>query len=147
MARKNEKEVKEMEEKELRVTTIQDLEKYREGNIVELPPFGDGQPFVAKLKRPSMLKLVKEGKIPNKLLAEANRLFYKGGNVNEVQLEDISLLANTLDIMRPIVSAALIEPTLEDIEKAGMELSDDQMMYIFNYTQQGVDSLRSFRKE
>lgn len=50
------------------ITSLQNLKTYTKGQIVELPPFAEGMPFVARLKRPSMLALVKSGKIPNELL-------------------------------------------------------------------------------
>ena len=46
-----------------------------------------------------------------------------------------------------IATAALIQPSMEEIKSVGLELSDDQMMAIFNYTQAGVKALESFRQE
>ena len=46
------------------VTPIDDLVKASQGTLIELPPFIEGQPFVARLKRPSMLALVRAGKSP-----------------------------------------------------------------------------------
>ena len=67
------------EKKELKVTSIEELIKYsKEGEIVELPPFSEGKPFVARLQRPSMMELAKSGKIPNKLLTSASKLFVNG---------------------------------------------------------------------
>ena len=42
-----------------RPSTIDELCKYTEGKLLELPGFGEGQPFLAKLKRPSMLSLIR----------------------------------------------------------------------------------------
>ena len=137
---------KELVQKELTVTTLADLEKYAAGTLVELPPFAEGQPFVARMRRPSMLQLVKEGQIPNALIASANKLFYKGGNVTEAELQDEKLMSNMLDAIRPLIASALIEPTLDDVEAAGLHLTDDQTMFIFNYTQEGVNALKDFRK-
>lgn len=131
----------------LRVTTVRDLEKYRKGNIVELPPFGEGQPFVARLQRPSMLMLAKSNEIPNALLTKATRLFYKGGDISERELADPETLPMMFDVMECIVKASLIEPSYDDIKKVGMALTDDQMMFIFNYSQQGVNALSPFRGE
>lgn len=58
------------------VTTIDDLRRYAKGSLVKLPSFAAGQPFVARLKRPSMMELVKNGEIPNELLTRANELFF-----------------------------------------------------------------------
>ena len=64
----------------MHITTISDLQSYANGTIVRFPDFGDGQPFVARVRRPSLLVLAKQGKIPNSLLTAAGELFAKGGS-------------------------------------------------------------------
>ena len=127
------------------VTSLEDLQRYSSGTVVRFPDFAEGQPFVAKVRRPSMLVLAKSGKIPNTLLATANELFSKGGAGLDV--DDPQMLSNFYDTCRVICEAALVQPTLEDIESVGLTLADDQIMAIFNYTQAGVKALQSFRKE
>ena len=58
-----------------------------------------------------------------------------------------NMLADVYGICEVIAKATLMQPTYDDIINAGMELSDDQIMAIFNYTQNGVKALESFRKE
>lgn len=125
------------------VTTLADLQSYAKGSIVRFPDFADGQPLVARVKRPSMLALAKAGKIPNSLLTSAAQLFTKGGG--GMDSEDEKMLSELYDVCEVIVNAALIEPTLKDIKAAGLELSDNQLMAIFNYTQNGIKALDSFR--
>lgn len=127
------------------VTSLDDLQKYAAGTVVRFPDFAEGQPFVARVRRPSMLVLAKSGKIPNTLLATANELFAKGGA--GMDTDDPKMLGNFYDTCRVICEAALIQPTMAEIESAGITLSDDQLMAIFNYTQTGVKALQSFRKE
>lgn len=129
----------------MNVTSITDLHRYASGTVVRFPDFAEGQPFVARVRRPSMLVLAKSGKIPNALLTTAGELFAKGGS--SLDTDDKNMLSNFYDTCRIICEAALIQPTLADIEGAGMYLSDDQLMAIFNYTQTGVKALDSFRKE
>jgi hypothetical protein len=129
----------------MHITNIVDLQSYAQGTIVRLPDFGDGQPFVARMRRPSMLVLAKQGKIPNSLLNAASELFAKGGG--GMDTDNDHMLGDMYDICHIICESALVQPTMADIEGAGMELSDDQMMAIFNYTQTGVKALESFRKE
>lgn len=128
-----------------KLTSITDLREYSKGTIVTLPEFGEGQPFVARVRRPSMLVLAKQGKIPNSLLMTANELFSGGGG--GIDPDNEKLLAEMYDVCMIICEACLIEPSLKDIQDAGMELSDDQIMAIFNYTQNGVKALESFREE
>lgn len=129
----------------MRITSVTDLQKYAAGTVVRFPDFAEGQPFVARVRRPSMLVLAKSGKIPNSLLTTAGELFAKGGSA--LDSDDKNMLTNFYETCRIICEAALIQPTLADIESAGLYLSDDQLMAIFNYTQTGIKALESFRKE
>lgn len=129
----------------MKVTNIFDLQNYSKGTVVRFPDFAEGQPFVARVRRPSMLVLAKQGKIPNSLLAAAGELFSKGGSGMDTDNEH--MLEQMYDLCHIICEATLIEPTIQDIEGAGIELSDDQITAIFNYTQSGVRALESFRKK
>lgn len=127
---------------ELNITTLADLQGYARGQVVRFPDFAEGQPFVARVRRPSMLVLAKEGKIPNSLLKSATDLFTKGGNS---MANDENTLSEVYNICEIVAKATLIEPTFEEIESAGLTLADNQIMAIFNYSQNGVKALESFR--
>lgn len=135
----------ENEVKELKVTPISELVKYKDGQIVELPPFAEGQPFVARLRRPSLMALVKTGKIPNSLMKQATTLFAKGGQ--SLSGMNANTLSDMLDIIDIIIEEAMIEPRYSELKENDIRLSDDQMTAIFTYTQQGVDYLKQFRTE
>lgn len=130
------------EKKDYKVTTIYDLQEYSRGQIVKLPDFAEGQPFVARMRRPSLLVMAKKGKIPNKLLATATDLF-NGGNSHNANND--SILSDTYDVCEAIAEAALVKPTMEEIKNAGLELSDNQLIAIFNYAQRGIEALNNFR--
>lgn len=125
------------------VTSIEDLVRVSQGALVELPPFAEGEPFVAKLKRPSMLALIRANKIPNALLNTANQLFV-GSRLNIKDNESMSKLFEVLDV---VCEACFVEPTYQQIKDAGIELTDDQLIFVFNYTQKGVTALDSFRSQ
>ena len=127
----------------MNVTSFADLQKYASGTVVRFPDFAEGQPFVARVRRPSMLVLAKQGKIPNSLLNAANELFAKGGQ--GLDADNDNLLSDMYEICKIICSASLIQPTMDEIESAGVELADDQIMAIFNYSQGGVKALEPFR--
>lgn len=129
----------------MNITTFSDLQSYTMGTVVRFPDFAEGQPFVARVRRPSMLVLAKSGKIPNNLLVAAGELFTKGGGGMDTDNEN--MLADIYKICEVIAEATLIQPTYQEVVSSGMELSDDQIMAIFNYTQTGVKALESFRKE
>lgn len=127
----------------LKPTSIDDLVKASQGVVLELPPFVEGQPFVAKLRRPSLLALVKSGKIPNALLATANKLFAEG----TVDNDDPQALSSLFSVLDSLCEACFVEPSYAEIKAHNIELTDDQLMFIFNYTQRGVAALDSFRSQ
>lgn len=130
------------------ITSIEQLKSYTQGSVIELPSFGEGQPFFARLVRPSLLNMVKCGKIPNSLLNSASLLFEKGparmietGNKED----DDEIMEKMFGIIDVICEASFVEPKYSDIKQAGIELTDDQMLFVFNYAQNGVKALESFR--
>lgn len=129
----------------LKITSLSDLQKVAQGEIVELPGFTESIPFVARLGRPSMLKMVGDGKIENSLLNTATSIFNGTTEGKEDKNEDF--LKEMYNVMRKFADACLLEPTLEDVEGAGVELTDEQLMAIFNYSQRGVSALEKFHQE
>ena len=103
----------------MEVTKTSDLKKLKDGEIVELPKFDDGTPFVAKLRRPSLLYLCKSGAIPNELLAAAQEIF------EGKQKGNIKNYANVLD---KVLEVALVEPKYEEVAEL---LTDVQRLAIF----------------
>jgi len=124
-----------------KVTTIEDLKEYSKGQIVQLPPFADGQPLIVRMKRPSLMILAKSGKIPNKLLKTATEMFNGEKSTDD---EDFDALSKTLELLEIICEASLVEPRYKDFKSAGIDLSDEQLIAIFNYTQRGIEALNSF---
>ena len=130
---------------DVKVTSIEELLQYKKGNLVELPPFSEGQEFNAILRRPSMMGLVKAKKIPNSLLTTANKLFEDGvkesfDSMNEQMLDDM------LDVIEVICEASFVEPSYSQLKENGIELTDEQLMFVFSYSQVGVRALDSFRQ-
>lgn len=130
----------------LTVTSFEQLQTYAMGQVVELPPFAEGMPFVARITRPSMIQMIRDGKFNNELLVSANELFIDSEAVSNA-VADKEKMNEFYDVLFAIVKEALLEPTYEQVEKAGIILTDQQIMFIFNYVQHGVDSLASFRQE
>ena len=129
----------------MNITSLHELQQYSKGSLIRFPDFDEGMPFVARVKRPSMLALAKSGSIPNSLLESANALFQKGGDGADI--DNPKMLEEMYDVMEIICRSALISPSFDEIKNAGLQLTDEQMMAIFSYTQVGVKALQSFRKE
>lgn len=132
-------------QQELRVTSLNTLAEQSKGALVKLPPFAEGGEFIARLRRPSMLALVRSQKIPNQLLTSANKMFTSGPG--SLDTADEKMMDNIFTVMDVICEAAFVEPTYSELKEAGIELTDDQIMFVFGYTQNGVRQLESFRTE
>ena len=127
-----------------KITSIDELRVMAGGEVVELPPFAQGQHFYAKLRRPSMMKLAESGKIPNSLLNTANTLF--SGTVDQKLDADDEFMKDMFSLIDVLADAVFVEPSWSEIKKADIQLTDEQYMFIFNYTQQGVKAYEPFRE-
>lgn len=125
----------------LEITCLEDLKIMGQGEIVELPPFILGKKFVARVKKPSLLNLIKRGCIPNKLLGAAEELFYGKQSSEGINITQLT------EVMFIMAENALVEPSIEELKESGLELTDEQMVALFNYTQRGIEELESFRNE
>ena len=131
---------------DIQPTSLEVLKEYANGEIVEFPPFAKNQPFAARIKRPSIVALMKKGKIPNHLMQSATMLF-NGTKTKQDELKNENLLPEMLEVIEVLADSAFIEPTWQQLQEAGIELTADQMMFIFEYTQGGVKALKPFRGE
>lgn len=139
----------ENQEKVLKVTSIEELIEASKGELVELPGFSGNTTFVARMKRPSLLGMAKTGKIPNSLLQQANELFTggAGGALNSAKSKkDDLVMSEVFDIMEVLCEEAFVEPTYKELKDNNIKLTDEQLLFIFTYTQRGLDALQSFRK-
>lgn len=127
------------------VISFEELKKLSEGEEVEIHGFASGTTITVRLGRPSLLRLASIGDIPNPLLPAANNLFATG--IAGAMTEKGQHLPNTFKVMEVIAKASLISPTYEDFEKAGLSLTDNQLIEIFQYAQVGVKSVEPFRKD
>ena len=138
--------MKDMKEQK-KITSFDELKRYSEGAIVELPPFSENQPFVARLCRPSVVDMMMDGTIPNELLETAFSLFDGGSEQKEEKSisDRLKESKDTTDILRVIAEHTLVSPTYNDILESGLQLNDTQLAAIYRYTQLGVENLKSFR--
>lgn len=125
----------------MNVTSIEQLKIISKGQVVELLGWGE-ESFVCRLKRPSLLGLVASGKIPNPLLNSAHILFY-GPQTSK----DVISMKDQRELLEIIAKAAMVEPTYEQLNEIGLELTDAQLNEIYNFTQAGVQALELFRKK
>lgn len=123
---------------QLQVTDIAKIIEASSGELVELPPFANGTQFVARLRRPSLMKLAASGKIPNSLLGRANSLFVNQATTDYDNEDMLTELANVLEIF---AEASFIEPTWQQLKEANVQLTDQQYFKVFEYAQVGIQQL------
>lgn len=132
----------------MQITTIEQLQAVKKTQIIELPGFDDGTPFICEVKKPNMMQLISSGKIPNSLLAVAMDLFNNNGGKTMKKAEtDAKSLKELVGMMNIIADSTLLNPSYETLKKAGIELNDDQLMALLIFSQNGVKALENFRMQ
>jgi hypothetical protein len=131
--------------------SVVDLELLKQVNkteIIELPAFYDGTPFVAEVKRPNLMNLITANKIPNTLLNAAMSMFKGGvGGAASEAMENSKTLKELAELMNVIAENTLVNPSHSWLKENGLELTEDQLVEILNYMQGGVKALTSFRNK
>ena len=128
--------------KDTHITNLAALEKAANGEIVTLPGWTEEQPFVARLKRASLTGMIRAGKIPNPLIAAAQKL-YEGLNKSRVS----ATFDEVAKVMRLVAEGALAEPTMQQLEAAGLDLTEQQVLLIYQYAIAGAKALEAFRSQ
>lgn len=128
-----------MAKKNLTATSVAALADIGKGELVELPGWTDDKPFVARLRRASLTGMIRAGRIPNPLIAAAQRLYEGGRSASKATFEE------TAKVMRMVVAEALVEPKEAVLEEAGLELTEQQVDAIYMYAIRGPKALEAFR--
>jgi hypothetical protein len=111
---------------------------------IDIPGFFDGdEPIKIKVKKPSMMAMMAQGKIPNTLMDAATQLTGQNKNKN-IKPEDINNndLTEIGKLMELYCIACMVEPPYEDIKDI---ITDEQIAAIFNFATQGVENIKPFR--
>lgn len=132
----------EKEEKVLKVTDFEKLKTMAGVREVEMPGFVAEETVVFRMKRPSLLSLASSGKVPNALMGEVNKLFTEGISEETMDKNTMKELHEILELM---ANEALVEPTYQELKDNGIELTDEQLMFIYNFSQRGLTALFPFR--
>ncbi len=130
-----------MEKKTLKLTNVTSLADFAKGELVELPGWTEDKPFVARLRRASLTGMIKAGKIPNPLIAAAQRLYEGGRSTAKASFEE------TAKVMRMVIDEALVEPKEAVLEEMGLTLTEQQADQIYMYALRGPKALEAFRAQ
>lgn len=120
-------------------TGIEELKQRTAPRVVELPGFGDGQPFYALMRRVTILEMAQQGTIPNELLGTVHKLYAEG-------LSDKVDLGKMAATLRFFAKRSLVQPSLNELDENGIQLTDQQLNAIYVYSVRGEESLARFRQ-
>lgn len=123
-------------------TSLEELKKVNVcgEEVIELPPFVDGTPFRAKVRRPDILRMAEEGMIPNPLSAAVDELMDVNATVARTSITERAT------VLQIVAKASLVDPTYEDVERiTGRPPDHAQLMALWSYVLNGVNALIPFR--
>ncbi len=114
------------------------VDSIKTSQAVSLPGWC-GEPWECVLRRPSILTLAANGAIANPLMKTARKLFY-GGISSDGDLQEEGR------VLLEIAKAAMVSPSFDELSAAGVQLTDEQLIAIFRFTQLGAKALDRFRE-
>lgn len=124
------------------VTSINDIKEMFEQEV-EIVGFEVDKTITLRLRRVSLLGLVKSGRIPNSLMATVVELFEEKTTKSK-PIEDSSNYAELSTIIDLICENMIIDPPYNEIKDY---LLDNQKMEIFMYAQGGLRQVERFREQ
>lgn len=109
--------------------------------VIPLPPFEEGGPEIqVRVKRPNLMSMIAQKKIPNELLS----LVMESGGATEAVHQQVKSgdPQEALQLMEILIDATLVEPKYSEIKDL---LTDEQKAELLAYAGGGVKALTSFR--
>lgn len=130
----------------MQITSLEELKQIAEGEVLEFPGFTDDKPFVARIRRYSLMGLATSGKIPNPLIVHAQRIFDNADKLMKGEKELTAKERNEITALEAVLlHESLVEPTYQQIIDIGLELSPIQKALIIEASQGDTSRLNHFR--
>ena len=130
----------------MEITSIETLKQVKSTEVVELPAFADGTPLVAELKQPSVINMFISGRVTNQLLEVAAQVIDgENGNDSSEAPKKLPDMAASMNFVESLCEECMVDPTYAQVKEYAGGLTDEQMMFIYRYSQKGIDALKSFR--
>jgi hypothetical protein len=108
---------------------------------VALPGWEQGCEFACKLRRPGLVNMAEAaGFVPNPLLNAIEELFFPAGGQTKLPPDQQARA------LYEIARYALTEPTMEELNRVGLTLTDEQYLAIYAFALKGVEGLARFRE-
>jgi hypothetical protein len=105
---------------------------------IEIPGFHPGETITVKVQQPRILAMMGQGKLPNPLMAAAERVVMPQQKKIEIKPVDV------FHFYELYCTACLVEPTYEEFKDI---ITDEQMLYIYRWATGDLQKLSSFRPD
>lgn len=111
--------------------------------VIEIPGFDNQNPIKVRVKKPSLMSMFSEGKIPNHLLGIATQMV--GGEKSKQKKQTGEEKTKELiDLLEMYCEMCLVEPTYTEFKEI---MTDDQKEAIFEWGVGDVAKAGNFRDE
>lgn len=128
---------------ERKVLSIDELREQSKP-LVAIPNFDNTGFIYTRLRKPRLLNMAKEGKIPNHLLGIATTMITGYKDDGKKKSKGIDLLKDAALMTELYCGACMVEPTYEEMKDI---ITDNQSDFIFKWALGEVESLDSFRTD
>ena len=120
-----------------------DLEKTAQrygAQSIEIHDWDGSGMIEVRARRPGLYNMASMGFIPNPLLGAMQAMF--SGNTAQINAVDAKMQGECLTA---IARYALVEPTMAQITEAGLELTDQQLLELYQFALAGPVRYAAFR--
>lgn len=118
------------------------MNKFKDNiTTIQIPSFDGLDTIEIKVKRPQLMAMMTQGKIPNRLLGIASQATI-GGGFQYKSKDDIEKAKELAEWVAFYCEICMVEPTYEEVKEV---ITDDQALSIYAWAVAPIDMLRSFR--
>lgn len=119
-----------------------DVNKFMDNStVIEVPDFNGIENIEIKVKRPQLMSMMSQGKIPNRLLGVAAQATM-GNKGKKEKLDPIQEAKELAEWIAFYCEICMVEPKYEEVKDT---ITDDQALAIYAWAIAPIDVLRSFR--
>ncbi len=124
-----------------RILSIEQLKELANNTVIEIPDFAGTGTIDVKVKKPNLMAMASQNKIPNHLIGIVNEKMF-GQKAQKKQEENrVKDLGN---LYRLYCEICLVEPAYDEFKEI---ITDEQMQAIFDWAMGDVGKLDSFRDD
>ena len=109
---------------------------------IDIPDFNGIDNIEIKVRRPQLMSMMTQGKIPNKLLGIAAQAIINGGGFKSKSEDEVERAKELTEWIAFYCEICMIEPNYEEAKDT---ITDDQALSIYAWAVAPIDALRSFR--